>query len=148
MINVVPYGAPTSSIAFSSPPSITYRTPTNSPCVFEMHSTCDTAAMLDRASPRNPNECTFNKSVAVSILLVACLKKASLISSFAIPSPLSVILIREMPPSFISTVIAVALASIAFSKSSLTTEDGLSTTSPAAILSMVLLSSTLIFFII
>jgi hypothetical protein len=51
--------------------------------------------------------------------------------------PLSVMRISVVPPSLISTVIAVAPASIAFSTSSFTTELGRSTTSPAAILSIV-----------
>ena len=46
-------------------------------------------------------------------------------------------LIKDIPPSLISIVTAVAPASIAFSTSSFTTEDGLSITSPAAILLIV-----------
>lgn len=65
--------------------------------------------------------------------------------SLSIPPPLSVIRIIFLPPSVISTVTAVAPASIAFSTSSFTMEDGRSTTSPAAILSMVCWSNTAIF---
>src|SRR4030042_1945249 len=50
------------------------------------------------------------------------------------PLPLSVTLMRRTPPSCASTDICVAPASREFSTSSLTTEAGLSTTSPAAIL--------------
>ena len=46
-------------------------------------------------------------------------------------------LIKDIPPSLISIVTAVAQASIAFSTSSFTTDDGLSITSPAAILLIV-----------
>ena len=46
-------------------------------------------------------------------------------------------LIKDIPPSLISIVTAVASASIAFSTSSFTTDDGLSITSPAAILLIV-----------
>ena len=46
-------------------------------------------------------------------------------------------LIKDIPPSLISIVTAVAPASIAFSTSSFTTDDGLSITSPAAILLIV-----------
>ena len=45
--------------------------------------------------------------------------------------------ISVLPPSLISTVMAVAPASMAFSTSSFATELGRSTTSPAAILSIV-----------
>jgi len=100
-------------------------------------STLETAAMLESASPRNPKECTHIRSSALRILLVECRKKASGTSSFGIPHPLSVMRIREMPPSLISTVMADAPASMAFSTSSFTTELGRSTTSPAAILSIV-----------
>ena len=58
------------------------------------------------------------------------------------PHPLSVTLIKLVPPSFISMLMAKAPESIAFSTSSLIIEEGLSTTSPAAILSIVFLSST------
>ena len=54
---------------------------------------------------------------------------------------------KAIPPSFISIVTASALASIEFSTSSFTTADGLSTTSPAAILSIVFESRIFIFFI-
>lgn len=49
------------------------------------------------------------------------------------PFPLSVILMDLVPPSSISTEIRVAPASMEFSSNSLTIEEGLSTTSPAAI---------------
>ena len=102
--------------------------------VLVISSTWATALILDKASPRNPSEEIPARSAADLILLVECLKKASLTSFLSIPQPLSVILINEIPPSFISTVMAVAPASMAFSTSSFTTDEGLSTTSPAAIL--------------
>ena len=101
--------------------------------VLVISSTMETAAMLDNASPRNPREPMDSKSSAVFILLEACLKNAVGITTYGIQAPLSVIRIREIPPSFISMVIAVAIASMAFSVSSFTTEAGLSMTSPAAI---------------
>ena len=107
-------------------------------------STCDTAAILASASPLKPRDETAIRSSIDLILLVACLLNAISISSLLIPLPLSVTLINEIPPSFISTVIAVAPASIAFSTSSLTTEEGLSTTSPAAILLIVFWSKSVI----
>ena len=48
--------------------------------------------------------------------------------------PLSITFISFIPDSFNSTLISVALASILFSTNYLTTEEHLSTTSPAAIL--------------
>ena len=77
-------------------------------------------------------------SSAVRILLVEWRKKAHLTSSASIPHPLSVTRINEIPPSLISTVTEVAFASIAFSTSSFTIDAGLSITSPAAILSIVI----------
>ena len=61
------------------------------------------------------------------------------------PQPLSVTRIYVTPPRRISTVTIEAPASIEFSTSSLMTEEGRSTTSPAAISSATCLSSTLIF---
>ena len=113
--------------------------------VFVSSSTWDTAAMLDRASPRKPKEPMVRRSSAVRILLVEWRRKAMEISSFSMPDPLSVMRISVVPPSCISTVIAEAPASIAFSTSSFTTEEGRSTTSPAAILFMVSPSNTCIF---
>ena len=78
------------------------------------------------------------------ILLVAWRKKARGTCSFSIPDPLSVIRIKEIPPSPTSTVTALAPASMAFSTSSFTTDAGRSTTSPAAILSIVFWSRTVI----
>ena len=103
------------------------------------------AAILAKASPLNPIDLTVSKSSAFLIFEVACLSNAISISSGAIPFPLSVILIYEIPPFFISTVIAVAPASIEFSINSFTTEAGLSITSPAAILFIVLSSNSTIF---
>ena len=100
--------------------------------------------MLESASPRNPRLLTRYRSSTERILLVAWRKNAFRTCSFSIPPPLSVTRIKEQPPSLISTVTAFAPASMAFSTSSFTTLDGRSTTSPAAILSMVLLSSSLI----
>ena len=77
-----------------------------------------------------------------SILLVECRRNALFTSSFGIPHPLSRILIKEIPPSLISTVTDVEPASMAFSTSSFTIEAGLSITSPAAILSIVIWSNT------
>ena len=93
--------------------------------------------MLERASPRKPREEICSKSLSSLILLVAWRRKAMGTCSRGIPIPLSVMRIKEIPPFSISTVTAEAPASMEFSTSSFTTEAGRSTTSPAAILSMV-----------
>ena len=141
---VVPSGAPTSSSSFWAPPSILYLTPERDSGHLVINSTWDTALILDSASPLNPSDDMPRRSAAVFILLVECRKNATLTSSLWIPHPLSVTLISVMPPSFISTVMALAPASMAFSTNSFTTDEGLSTTSPAAILFIVLLSRMLI----
>lgn len=58
---------------------------------------------------------------------------ASMASSRSRPVPLSLMRIRERPPFSISTVIRSLPASMLFSTSSLTTDAGRCTTSPAAI---------------
>ena len=73
------------------------------------------------------------RSSALDILEVACLSKQTTASSGLIPQPLSVTCMRVLPASVTDTVIWVACASTAFSTSSLTTEAGRCTTSPAAI---------------
>ena len=93
----------------------------------------DTAAMLARASPRKPSVAMCSRSSSRAILLVECRRKQSAASSRSMPAPSSRTLIRALPPSTRSTRISEAPASREFSTSSLTTETGLSTTSPAAI---------------
>ena len=102
------------------------------------------ALMLAKASPLKPIVCILYKSSTFSILLVECLIKARLTSSLFIPLPLSETDIFLLPPSYILIMIFVAPASIEFSTSSLTTETGLSITSPAAIFSTVSFDSTFI----
>ena len=103
--------------------------------------------MVERASPLKPRVPIPIRSSAVLSFDVAWLRYAFLTSSFSIPEPLSVTRIKLVPPSLISTVILVAPASIEFSTSSFTIDIGRSITSPAAILSMVLWSSTLIIYL-
>ena len=90
----------------------------------------------------------WDKSSAERILLVEWRRKAAGMSSISMPQPLSVTRIKEMPPSRISTVMEVAPASMAFSRSSFTMEAGRSITSPAAILSIVTWSKTCILLIL
>jgi hypothetical protein len=94
---------------------------------------CDTDAMLGSASPRNPSVSIAARSSACAILLVAWRSIASRASSGSMPSPSSSTRISFLPPSSTAIAMRRAPASSAFSTSSLTTEAGRSTTSPAAI---------------
>ena len=85
------------------------------------------------ASPRKPSVAMWPKSSWVRTLLVAWRRNITGTSSGAMPLPLSLTRIIVTPPWRISMVTLLAPASIEFSTSSLTTEDGRSTTSPAAI---------------
>ena len=143
---VVPFFVPTGSFKISFPPSNTTLVPKGSSLVFVIISKRDTEDMEARASPLKPSEYKSYKSSIFFILLVACLKNDLSTSLDKIPSPLSVILICFLPPSTISITICVELASIEFSINSLVTEEGLSTTSPAAILFIVKSSSIFILF--
>ena len=53
-------------------------------------SSLDTEAILGNASPLKPRVDIFRRSSTEDNLLVACLEKASLKSSFDIPQPLSI----------------------------------------------------------
>ena len=89
--------------------------------------------MAASASPRKPRVPMASRSYSLRILLVAWRRKAVSASPAAMPQPSSVTRIRVMPPCWTSTVTVAAAASMAFSMSSLTTDAGRSTTSPAAI---------------
>jgi hypothetical protein len=93
----------------------------------------ETAAMLARASPLNPSVTIRSRSASAAILLVAWRAKHWAASSGPMPEPLSWTLMSRFPPDWSSTRISVAPASSEFSTSSLTTENGRSITSPAAI---------------
>ena len=90
-------------------------------------------AMDESASPRKPSVEIPSRSSSVRILLVANRSNARGASARDIPPPSSETRMRDRPPSRISTLMAVAPASRLFSISSLTTDAGRSTTSPAAI---------------
>ena len=87
--------------------------------------------MEGSASPLNPNVITASMSWTFRILLVACLRTQSPAFSRVIPEPSSRTRMREVPPSPSSTSMREAPASRAFSTSSLTTDAGRSTSSPA-----------------
>ncbi len=93
----------------------------------------ETAAIEASASPRKPSVAIRSRSVAASILLVACGATARCSSPSGMPEPSSVMRTSSVPPCSRSTPIRPAPASRAFSISSFTTLAGRSTTSPAAI---------------
>ncbi|MCY1303764.1 hypothetical protein D9M70_534880 [compost metagenome] len=93
----------------------------------------ETEAIEASASPRKPSVSTDSSSSRDAILLVAWRISATGSSVAGMPQPLSVMTMRRTPPSSSRMPSCVAPASSAFSSSSLTTEAGRSTTSPAAI---------------
>jgi hypothetical protein len=78
-------------------------------------------------------DATDSKSSKLLILLVAWRFNAKANSGFEIPKPSSSTLIKRTPPACKRTVMPVDCASNALSTNSLTTDEGRSTTSPAAI---------------
>ena len=115
------------------PPSMATRVPAASSFVWVINSTRATDAIDAKASPRKPRVPIAFKSSARLIFEVACRSNASTASSRVIPSPSSVIFNKRRPPDSTSITMRKAPASIAFSTSSLATDAGRSTTSPAAI---------------
>ena len=132
---VVPCGQATRSTWRISPPSTLTRTPGPSqvPVVSSMR---DTEAILASASPRNPSVVIASRSLSVATLLVACWAKASSTSTGSIPCPSSTTSMSAVPASSSWTEMRPAPASNEFSISSLITDAGRSTTSPAAMRSI------------
>ncbi len=130
---LVPIGAPTSRTDDTVPPLTRISVPLDASSGRVRRTSRDTEAMLGSASPRNPWVVIAARSSAVEILLVACRSSASCASSGSIPTPSSSTRTSFLPPSSHVITTRVAAASMAFSTSSLTTEAGRSTTSPAAI---------------
>ena len=130
---VVPSGQPISVSSRIFPASSFNDVPDMLPAVLVRRSMRLTEAMAANASPRKPMVPMAARSSAQRSLEVAWRRKAVRASSGDMPQPLSVTRRKVMPPSRISTVTLDAPASTAFSRSSLTTDAGRSTTSPAAI---------------
>ncbi|OQC34204.1 MAG: hypothetical protein BWX64_02809 [Acidobacteria bacterium ADurb.Bin051] len=128
----VPRGTETGSTPRIRPPSIRTLVPRPGSSAVAS-SRRATAAIAASASPRKPRLPTRSRSAKLAILLVAWRSKARSASSPPIPQPSSRTAIRPLPPLSSSISIARAPASRAFSMSSLSTEAGRSTTSPAAI---------------
>ena len=130
----VPKGNPASSTLKIFPPLISTTVPAASSAARVSRRSRETEAMEGSASPRNPSVATLSKSSAFLIFEVAWRSKARRASSRTMPQPLSVIWISFLPPASTWTLMRVEPASSAFSRSSLTTDAGRSTISPAAIL--------------
>src|SRR4051812_42322101 len=131
---VHPRGSPDSSHLRILPPAISTRVPVVSSPERVSSSRRDTLAIDGRASPRKPSVAIDNRSRTSLSLLVAWRSNASNASSRSIPAPSSATRISLRPPASTAIRRSVAPASSEFSSSSLTTEAGRSTTSPAAIL--------------
>ncbi len=130
----VPTGIPVASAFSTRPPLILSCQPASEAASRDCRLNIETAAIEGSASPRKPSVVNRNRSASVSILLVACRSTERKASSLDMPLPLSWIRISFLPPDSTSIRISSAPASREFSTSSLTTEAGRSTTSPAAIL--------------
>ena len=132
-MTVVPSLAALSDTRRIFPPLASSIAPLCAPRGLDIILISETDAIAASASPLNPRVSIPSRSSASFILLVACLLIATGRSSGSIPQPLSATLIYVTPPFCISTVIDVAPESIEFSSNSFITDEGLSTTSPAAI---------------
>src|SRR5713101_6153606 len=133
-LTVVPAGRPAGFTPTSFPPANSTRVPSASSSARVSSSSRETAAIEGRASPRKPSVEMESRSSVVRNLLVAWRSNDRSASSWAMPWPPSMTRIMRLPPASTSTRIVFAPASSAFSRSSLTTDAGRSTTSPAAIL--------------
>ena len=131
---LVPTGAATSLVELCVEAANSTWHPTSESAVRVFKVTSATAAIEASASPLNPKVVMSSRSSAVAIFDVACLSKQSTASSGVMPLPLSITWMRVRPESLMITVIWSAPASTAFSTSSFTTDAGLCTTSPAAII--------------
>src|SRR6202789_3391309 len=132
-VMVVPTGRPASSTRRMLPPAISTRVPEGSSATRVSRVRRETLAIDGRAAPRKPRVAMESRSPEVRSLEVAWRSKARRASSATMPWPLSLMRMSLRPPASTSMRMRVAPASREFSRSSLTTEAGRSTTSPAAI---------------
>ena len=129
----VPAAQPVGRSSTSCPPSRRMQCPTSSLAGRLRKSSLDTEAMLGSASPRNPIVLIRQRSSMSCSLLVACRSRHRPSSGALIPHPSSKTRMVPKPPPSTSMSTLRAPASSEFSSSSLTTDAGRSTTSPAAI---------------
>src|SRR5512134_3679348 len=130
---VVPGGAPIDRGGATAPAATSISAAWGCPAGRVTILTFDTEAIEGSASPRNPYVAIFRRSSAVRILLVVCRRTASSTSPAVIPIPSSDTRSVKGNAPETSASMRVAFASTEFSRSSLRTEAGRSTTSPAAI---------------
>ncbi len=130
---VVPTGCAAGATAPDSPSVQRTSAPSATDAVRDTMRSRATEPIEGSASPRKPSVAMRSRSSKAAILLVACRASASPSSAGAIPPPSSRTRTSCSPPRSTSTSMRRAPASSAFSTSSLTTEAGRSTTSPAAI---------------
>ena len=130
---LAPTGHEHTSCPTKREPSMQSRTPSSWSAVRVVRRTCATAAMEASASPRKPMVWSLKRSSACRILDVAWRSKAMRASVSLIPLPSSMTWMDVRPASCTSTSMVDAPASTAFSISSLMTDAGRCTTSPAAI---------------
>ena len=131
----VPAASAASSQRSILPPAISTSAPVDSSGDRVSSSSRETDAIEGSASPRNPSVAMESRSLTSRSLLVAWRSKASMASSRDMPQPSSVD--ADQPPAAafdLDAKVGSPPASREFSRSSLTTEAGRSTTSPAAIL--------------
>ena len=132
-VKMVPSPHRSGSWLISREPSIFILVPISSPFCLVRSSTCATAAILAKASPRNPMVRRAKRSVAECIFDVAWRSNERRASVSLMPLPLSITCKEVFPASVTMSSIDVAPASRLFSSSSLTMEAGRWMTSPAAI---------------
>ena len=146
-VMLVPSGQPQGTMSTISPACTVTATPSAAPFSRVTSSTRLTADIAARASPRKPIVPMASRPFSSRSLLVAWRRKATPASSGLMPQPSSVTRMKVAPPFLNSTLIFPAPASSAFSTSSFITDAGLSTTSPAAIMSATSGGSMFIFVI-
>ena len=129
---LVPGASPQSRTFSTRPPLTRISVPVSAPGSRVARRKRETLAMLGSASPRKPSVAMAARSAPVRSLLVACRSRQSRASSRSMPCPSSTTRTSAMPPRWMTISTTVARASRLFSTSSLTTEAGRSTTSPAA----------------
>ena len=130
---VVPGGCASGAGSLSTPSSADTEVASGASPVLDTTFIRDTEAMLGSASPRKPSVRTDSRSSMRPILLVAWRASASGSSAAAMPAPSSRTRTSSAPPPSTSISIEREPASRLFSTSSLITDAGRSTTSPAAI---------------
>ena len=127
----VPLGCAAGSDPLIAPPSTDRIQASSDPLARLVRESLATAPIAGSASPRKPRLSIASRSSSGSFD-VAWRSTARVRSSALMPWPSSDTTISVWPPSRITASMRVAPASMAFSTSSLTTEAGRSTTSPAA----------------